>query len=126
MQRERWKLPVQVPSRVGDGDERVGQKGRPDFRRVPARLPHGRLVLQHSDWRTVRQVAQAQFQQALQQQQGTPRPPLPRLVAQEQEGVQGGVDQVHRGDAGQERRVLRHHGPGEHVAWLHVVVSIIP
>lgn len=87
VQRKRRQLSVEVTSNLGDGAERARQEGRPDLRRVTARLSHGGLLLQHPERRSVRQTAQAQLQSPLQHQQGAAWIQLPRLVAQEQKGV---------------------------------------
>lgn len=75
-------------------------------------------MLERPERRTVRQTAQAQLQSSLQQQQGTSGSPLPRLLAQEQEGVQGRAHQVHRGDARTRGRVLHHHGSGAVIVYF--------
>lgn len=72
-------------------------------------------MLEHPDRGPVRPPPPPQLQPPLQQQPRPARPPLPRVVAEEQEGVQGGADQVHRGDARPQRRLLRDDAPGDPV-----------
>lgn len=101
---------------MGNGDERARPTRGPELRRIPARMRHGGLVFEHPVRRPVLQFPEPQLRPALRPEPRAHGPVLPRGVAEEQPGIPGGVPVLDRRGSGQpQRRVLRHHDPGDPV-----------
>lgn len=99
---------------MGDGHERARPQGRPQQRRIPPRMRHGRFLLQHPKRRSILQLLEPQLRQALRAKQSAPRPVLPRGLVEEQPRILGRLLILDRRDLGQpQRRLLRDHDAGD-------------
>ena len=114
--RQSPELPHQEPRRLGNGPQRAGPPRGPRQRRVPPRLRHGGLLLQHPDRRPVLRLPQLQLRAPLRREPSPPGAVLPRRLAEEQPRIPGRLPVLDRRDPVHALgRLLRHDDAGHPV-----------